>query len=40
MALTAAYLPGAGLGDVTRLARNGHIEAKRVERHTSSVVQA
>jgi hypothetical protein len=40
MALTAAYLPGAGLGDVTRLARNGHIETKRVERHTSSVVRA
>ncbi|EWT06456.1 hypothetical protein N864_21185 [Intrasporangium chromatireducens Q5-1] len=39
-ALTAAYLPGVGLGELTRLARNGHAEAKLVERHTSSLAAA
>jgi lysylphosphatidylglycerol synthetase-like protein (DUF2156 family) len=39
-ALTAAYLPGASLGELTRLARNGHATANQVERHTSSLVAA
>jgi lysylphosphatidylglycerol synthetase-like protein (DUF2156 family) len=39
-ALTAAYLPGVGLGELTRLARNGQVEANRVERHTSSLAAA
>lgn len=39
-ALTAAYLPGVGLGELTRLARNGHLTANQVERHTSSLVAA
>ncbi|HET8593688.1 MAG TPA: DUF2156 domain-containing protein [Intrasporangium sp.] len=39
-ALTAAYLPGVGLGELTRLARNGQVAANRVERHTSSLAAA
>ena len=39
-ALTAAYLPGVGVGELTRLARNGHVEANQAERHTSSLVAA
>ena len=40
MALATAYLPGVGLGDVTRFARNGRGWAKLLERHTSSLAGA
>lgn len=40
VALTAAYLPGVGLGELTQLARKGRVQSKPVERHTSSLVVA